>query len=161
MLGSDLLVRRMSDLERCPECGAVWRDGESCEAHFHQMLFWEAENPANGEVHHLAVLCYHLQHPHLYSPETLVMARKMLADFVVGGVTPQEMRRRNKDKVASNKRDWKITGDKISGAYDRPIQWTMTVADVIADGSEHYRESVRAWARSMHEALAAVYPSTL
>ena len=64
-LGSDLLVREMSDLERCPECGAVLHDGETCEAYFHQMLFWEAENPANGEVHHLAVLCYHLQHPHL------------------------------------------------------------------------------------------------
>ena len=84
----------------------------------------------------------------------------MLADFVVGGVTPQEMRRRNKDKVASDKRNWKITGDKTPGAYDQPIPWTMTAADVVANGIESYCESVQEWARSMHEALAAVYPST-
>ena len=52
------------------------------------MLFWEAEKPSLGVVHHLMVLCYHLQHPHLYSPEMLLEARRMLADFVVGSVSP-------------------------------------------------------------------------
>lgn len=149
----------MSDLERCPECGAVLPEGVTCEQHFHQMLYWEAEDPANGVVHHLMVLCYHLQHPHLYSPETLILGRNMLADFVVGGVNPQEMRQRNRDKVASNKRTWKITGDKVPGAYDRSIRWTMTAADVVANSIENYCESVRDWACSMHDSLAAAYPS--
>lgn len=66
----------------CPECGAAWVGQKMCQDDFHQMLFWEAENPAYGEVHHLMVLCYHLQHPSLYSPEGLTEARKLLAEFV-------------------------------------------------------------------------------
>lgn len=56
----------MDASQRCAECGAAWTNGQTCEDHFHQMLFWEAENPrAGAEVHHLMVLCYHLQHPSL------------------------------------------------------------------------------------------------
>ena len=73
--------------QRCPECGASWTNGQTCDDYFHQMLFWEVENPGDGaEVHHLMVLCYHLQHPSLYSPAGLSEARRLLAEFVERGL---------------------------------------------------------------------------
>lgn len=137
---------------RCPECGAVWADDESCETYFHQMLFWEAEQPALGEVHHLMVLCYHLHHPSLYSPEGLIEARRLLAEFVEHGASPSEMRKRHQARVDSGRRDWKITATATShGSYDPPIHWPMTAADVVADGADHYCDNVRQWAQAIDE----------
>lgn len=119
------------------------------------MLAWEAEYPDKTlAVHHLLVLCYHLQHPHLYSPEGLQGAKKILFAFVEEGVTPQEMRRRQRAVVDSGKRTWKITGTPTSyGAYAHPIQWPITVVDVAAGGVEDYLGNAQAWARSICEAL--------
>lgn len=134
----------------CPECGAALSNEAACQDHFYQMLYWEAEEPARGEVHHLMVLCYHLQHPGLYSPEGLIHAQGLLADFVVRGIAPAEVRQRDRGKVASDQRTWKITARPgAHGAYDRPIAWTMTAADVTAGGADHYCDNVRAWARSI------------
>jgi hypothetical protein len=142
---------------RCPECGAVWQDERTCQEHFNQMLAWEAEYPDKTmAVHHLMVLGYHLQHPHLYSPQALQGAKKLLAAFVAEGITPAEARRRQAAVVDSGKRTWKITGTPTSsGAYEHPVQWPMTVVDVTAAGVDPYIENVQAWARSMYEALKA------
>ena len=70
----------------CPACGANLPGGLTCEDCFHQMLFWENEESLLGEVHHLMVLCYHLQHPHLYSQEGLANAAGLLIDFVERGL---------------------------------------------------------------------------
>ena len=143
--------------QRCPECGATWIGAQICKTHFHQMLFWEAEYPALGEVHHLMVLCYHLQHPSLYSPEGLTEARRLLMEFVERGASPAEVRKRNRAWVDSSQRDWKITTTATSdGSYDPPIQWTMTVIDVVAGGADHYCANVRQWAQAINEALKAV-----
>lgn len=118
------------------------------------MLFWEAADPGLGEVHHLMVLCYHLQHPSLYSLDGLVFARHLLFDFIEQGLTPAEVRQRNRDKLDSGKRNWKVKGTSDSqGSYDRPIEWQMTAADVIAGDSHNYIDNVRAWAQSVHEVL--------
>ena len=110
--------------------------------------------PAYGEVHHLTVLCYHLQHPSLYSPESLQYARKLLVDFLVYGLSPAEARLQNKDQLDSGKRQIKITSRRGSqGAYLAPIHWRMTVTDVVAAGKEHYPTAVRAWADSILHAL--------
>lgn len=141
-------------LQNCPECGAAWRDGKTCQDDFHQMLFWEAEYPAIGEVHHLTVLCYHLQHPSLYSPEGLAEARQLLAEFVEHGRTPGEIRKRNRGWVDSGNRSWKIKGTATAhGSYNPPIKWTMTAADVVAGGVNSYCDNVRAWALALHMAL--------
>ena len=138
----------------CPECGAVHLDDATCETDFHQLLAWESEDPQRWEVHHLTVLCYHLQHPSLYSPETLTGGLQLLTDFVEGGVTPGEIRRRNKVKLSSTHRKFKITGTvDRHGAHDRPILWTMRAVDVVAAGPDRYCESVRAWARAMQAVL--------
>jgi hypothetical protein len=141
-------------MQVCPECGAEWHDGETCQDYFYQMLFWEAENPANSVVHHLMVLCYHLQHASLYSPEGLREAIKLLDDFLVHGLTPEQVRKLNRSAVNSSTRTWKITGTPTShGTYTPPIAWTMTAADVIEGGKDTYCDSVRNWARSVHEAV--------
>lgn len=138
----------------CPECGAAWADGQACQEYFHQMLFWENEDPVNGEVHHLMVLAYHLQHPSLYAPDGLKAAKGLLVDFLEKGLTTEDVRKRDRDVVDSGKRGWKIKATATSqGSYDHPVTWTMTAGDVVAAGIAKYRESVRAWAQSIYEAL--------
>ncbi len=64
---------------RCPECETPWTNGHTCQGSFYQMLGWESERPSVlGEVHHLMVLCYHLQHPSLYSPEGLSLSTPLM-----------------------------------------------------------------------------------
>ena len=146
----------MGTTSYCPECGANLPDGNTCQDYFYQLLYWENEDPVNGEVHHLLVLCYHLQHPSLYSSEGLVNAQEILRQFVEEGVSPADMVKRNRDKVASDKRHWKIKPTAESrGSYPDPIHWSMTTADVIAGGSAHYRDNVRAWGHSTFETLKA------
>ena len=144
----------MIDLHPCPECGAALAGTTTCQDHFHQMLYWETEVPARGEVHHLMVLCYHLQHPGLYSPAGLQHALGLLDDFIVRGKSPAEVRQLNRDKVASDQRTWTITARPgAQGAYERPIVWTLTAADVIAGGADAYCDTVRLWARSVYAAI--------
>jgi hypothetical protein len=141
----------------CPECGAVWGGGKTCRDDFDQMLAWEYEDLARfGAVHHLMVLCYHLQHPSLYSPEGLSYGRQLLVDFIERGVTPSEVHQRNRERVDSSSRAWKIRGTPAShGDYEHPVAWRMTAADVIAGGTEHYCDNVRAWARAVLDDLKA------
>ncbi|MBX3063421.1 MAG: hypothetical protein KF726_10630 [Anaerolineae bacterium] len=143
-----------TELAICPECGASWQDGLTCQDYFYQMLYWENEYPGHGVVHHLLVLCYHLQHPRLYSAEIMPGVLKMLYDFVEGGVSPQEMRRSMRARVDSGKRDFKITARADSqGSYSHPVHWTMRAGDVVARGADEYIASVNLWARSMLDAL--------
>ena len=137
----------------CPECGAAWQGSKACEEAFYQMGYWEMDNRLL-EVHHLMVLCYYLQHPSLYSPEGLREAQRLLVGFVEGGKTPQEVVRREHDRLAAGARGFKIKGTPGShGAYDRPVRWTMTVVDVVARGEAAYYASVREWACSVLAAL--------
>ena len=118
------------------------------------MLAWEQENPGYGVVHHLMVLCYHLQHPSLYSSEGFSGAIRLLDDFVGRSLSPEQVRKRDRAVVDSSKRTWKIKGTPAAhGVYDRSVHWTMTAANVIEKGVGNYCESVRDWARSMHDAL--------
>jgi len=139
----------------CPECGAIWHEEQTCQDSFHQMLFWENENPRDGsDVHHLMVLCYHLQHPRLYSPEGLSAAMHLLADFLEHDVTPEYVRRHHRATVDSRTRRWNIKGTSAShGVYTPPMRWTMTADQVITSGQGSYGESVRTWARSIYETL--------
>ena len=114
------------------------------------MLYWEAQDPRLGQVHHLMVLCYHLQHPGLYSQEGLEQAKRLLSDFVEAGVSPQEIRRRNRIKVASQSRKWKI---KATDTSQGKVQWEIVAQDVVAGGKHNYCESVQKWARATLETL--------
>jgi Family of unknown function (DUF5946) len=142
------------DETRCLECGAAWTDGQTCADHFNLMGFWELDFQLY-EVHHLMVLCYHLQHPGLYSPEGLSGAMRLLVQFVETGASPQAVRRQIGKAVSSNIRKYRITGTERShGDYPHPTPWTMTAADVVAAGVDAYYDSVRAWARSVLDVLS-------
>ena len=131
----------------CPECGAPWTGGRTCADDFHQLLFWENERPELGEVHHLMVLCYHLQHPSLYSAEGLAHARQLLDTFVTENLSPEEVRRRQRAAVDSGGRGWIVTARPGNhGAYERPPAWQLRAQDVVAGGPDQYRENVRRWA---------------
>lgn len=145
----------MADRPFCPECGALWSGDQTCQACFYQMLYWENERPVDGaQVHHLMVLCYHIQHPSLYSPEGLEAAIHLLVDFLEGGVTPLQARQRNRWRVDSGRRDWKIKGGTAGPAsYATPMRWEMTAVDVVQAGVEKYCEQVRLWARATLDAL--------
>lgn len=138
----------------CPSCGAIHDDDRRCIDDFHQMLYWESEDPARGAVHHLMVLCYHLQHPELYSADGLRGALELLEQFVGQGLSPEQVRRQTRSRVDSAKRDWTVTareGDR--GAYDPPVRWKMTAADVVRAGPDAYVASVGAWAEAAYRAV--------
>lgn len=114
------------------------------------MLFWENETPDHGTVHPIMVLCYHLQHPGLLSPEGLVSMKSLLIDFLYHNLNPEEVRRRNRSKLSSTQRGWKIKATAVRKAtYVQPIEWSVTAQDVTAAGSNNYLETVRGWAKSI------------
>jgi hypothetical protein len=138
----------------CPDCYASHPEGITCQDDFYQMLYWEADFPELGVVHHLMVLCYHLQHPHMYTAAGLVEGRRLLDDFLVRGLSTEEVRWSNRERLDSGNRSFNIkskSGDQ--GKYPSPPSWKMTAADVVAGGPQHYIEKVKSWARSVAEAL--------
>ena len=137
----------------CPECGAPWPAGTTCQDYFSQLLAleWQHSLP---DVHHLLVLAYHLQHPGLYSPAGLEYSLGLLVGFLEVGLSPQAVRRLERGALDSGKRRFTITARPgARGAYPRPVPWTMTAADVVAAGVDVYYEQVRAWARSILASL--------
>lgn len=138
----------------CSRCGAVLQPDKTCQDDFYQMLYWEAEDPSRGIVHHLMVLCYHLQHPHLYSPEGIATGKELLISFVEQGLAPEIVRQREREAVNSKNRDWKITARPGQiGKYEHPVKWTMTAMDVVANGADAYLVSVRTWAQAVLDDL--------
>jgi hypothetical protein len=137
-------------LSFCPECGAPWQVGLTCADCFHQMLYWENENPLLGAVHHLMVLAYHLQHPSLYSPEGLAYSLQLLADFLKHDLTPEQARKQNRFVVSSENRRWKIhAGPYVHACYAHPVSWQMTSRDVVSAGSDQYIRNVQNWSYSI------------
>jgi hypothetical protein len=100
------------------------------------------------------VLGYHLQHPSLYAADGLTEGKRLLVEFLQKGTSTEEIRRQNKARVDSGKRNWKIKATATSqGAYAHPVEWKMTAADVVVGGADLYCENVEEWARLMLEAL--------
>ena len=138
----------------CEQCGASLAEGRTCQDDFHQLLFWEAENPEFWQVHHLTVLCYHLQHPNSYSAEGLAGAKKLLVDFLEEGLTTEDVRKHERHSLDSGNREWRVRGDESSrGKYRNPINWKISVRDVVLGGKQHYPDHVRKWANSILDAL--------
>jgi hypothetical protein len=146
----------MSSIQCCPECHTVWIE-HTCQDYFHQMLLWDFEyTGSNPGVHHLAVLCYYLQHPGLYSPDGLNGAMQLLTDFLVRGLSPQAVRQRDKTKLDSGNRKNNIKASPASrGAYSHPVNWTITAKDVVEGGLDAYSDNVRAWAQAVLQDLKA------
>ncbi len=145
----------------CTSCGAVYIDAMTCQDDFYQMLYWEHELMAEGmnlmEVHFLMVASYHMQHPHLYSSETLVTIRHNVSEFLQGRLGLDQIHRATGEAARSDRRRHKITGHNGNhGGYATPVQWTMRAMDVVAAGKDQYVSNVRRWAKSVIAALEDV-----
>jgi len=137
----------------CEICGAVQVEGWTCESAFHQMLVWEfSDENGAGSVHHLSVLCYHLQHPQLYSPQGLRHALDLLVAFE-SGATPEQVR--EEARASLKERTWPIRGSVSAGfgTYAHPVHWTTHAPQVVAGGSAGYVDRVQAWSTSILTAL--------
>lgn len=140
----------------CSACGAEISVDHTCETDFHQFMFWEQEFPEVYIVHHLMVLGYYLQHPHLYSPQGLDGAKHQLEEFIEMDISPEAMRQKIRKSVDSGKRDFPITAREGQlGKWEHPFTWTMRACDVVAGGAENYIENIRKWARSIYDDLKA------
>ena len=144
---------RRGALDACEACGAPRLDGRSCDDDFHTLLAWEYERPELRQLHHLLVLTYHVQHPHLYSPEGLAYARRMLADFLVG-MSSAAARARGQAVLGSDRRGWKLTATPTSrGSHPRRPYYPLTVAAVVDAGIDLAAEQIDRWARTTQAAL--------
>lgn len=142
----------------CPECGAPCGDGESCITNLHALLYLEsianidtATRAADrGEVAHFyAVGCYILQHPEgmNYRTDTIIEVRHSIADHLSGRLSVEALRKRVRLVADGPSRIRRRTGDEAPGwSVD---EWPMTVADVLAGGTEAYHERVTEWAESV------------
>jgi hypothetical protein len=142
-------------MHTCASCGAPLPEGGACIDRFHLLLAWEWEY-AVYDVHHLLVLCYYVQHPHLYSRAGLACALELLTAFVTDEAHPAVMRERIAPAAASGVRTTPITarpGDE--GRFAHPVVWTMTARDVVENGPAAYYSSVHAWAASALASLRA------
>lgn len=139
----------------CPACGAPADEKDAwCRLAFEQCLVWDFINPQAGAVHHLTVLCYHLQHPHYYSRAGLDHAKHLLTQFLIAGKSPESLRQEIRHRVQSDVREFKISATETDkGAYAKPIAWSLTAYDVMGDGIDGYPERVHGWAKSVYDAL--------
>ncbi len=140
---------------QCSECRGKLFDGKVCRDYFEEMITWDFEDFLGaGTVHHLTVLCYNLQHPSLYSKKGLDDAKNFLAEFVMKKASFEEHDRRNRERLSSDVRDWKIVGTPEDyGKYATQPDWTMHASDVAMAGREGYEARVQSWAESVYKDL--------
>ncbi|HMX19672.1 MAG TPA: DUF5946 family protein [Anaerolineales bacterium] len=124
----------------CPECGAT-----NCESRFHEFLALEFSNAAYGNVHHLTVAAYMLQHSSKLTREGWRYERELLRAFLVENKTPAFIRRQNRDRVDDSKRTFKIKSKDGSPFINR-FAWTKTILNVRAENAEVYCADITTWA---------------
>ena len=118
----------------------------ACETRYHECLVKEFTEAGYGEVHHLTVAAYMLQHASKLTQKGWLETRSLLREFLVENKSPAEVRKQNKRKVDSGMRDWKIVLDGGAPKLDE-ADWSKTVLDVRMENAEVYCVDVTAWAR--------------
>ena len=140
---------------KCEECGAPLPPGESCRDYLNQMIVWDFDDFTGvGQIHHLTVISYNLQHPSLYSRKGLEYAKTSLLEFSKNPTAYTKHGMHDLKTLSSDVRDWKITGTAADhGNYEEKPVWTMRASDVVAGGLGNYVENVKRWSSSIIEAL--------
>lgn len=138
-------------MAQCPECGAAWVEGASCEEIFHACLAMEFTDPAYGAVHNLTVPAYYLQHPSLLSHKGWQEMQATLAGFLIAGVSVGEMRRRAAERLDSGERDFSFRKGEPKDLTG--IVWSQTIADIRLDDAKSYRAGIRGWAQAVLDDL--------
>ena len=155
--GSQLLSydTPMKESTKCTECEAILPKSATCRDYLNEMIKWDFEDFTGvGQVHHLTVLSYNLQHPSVYSEKGLENAKKSLAKFILHPTSYTEHGTEDVKNLASDVREWKITstvGDQ--GKYIIKPIWEMTAKDVAEEGVVNYVENVKKWSESVLKAL--------
>ncbi|MBV9259473.1 MAG: hypothetical protein JO215_15760 [Ktedonobacteraceae bacterium] len=144
--------------ERCPECGALLTEGNTCQSIFDEVLSLEYTNPEYGKVHFLTVTCFMIQHGR-YSDEALAWAKSALRAYLDEGVTAQQIRQRTAKETNRATRTWKIT--RQAGAPPLPkVAWSTTIADVaqsLQDAGK-YCEQIEKWAHITLQEMEVMQP---
>jgi hypothetical protein len=119
------------------------------------MIGWDfADFAGVGQVHHLTVLCYYLQHPSHYSSEGLKNAINILKKVIENNLSDKQLYQSESEIFSSSNRDWKVTGSPSDyGKYQAKIPWSLTVSAVVKDGVEKYPDHVKEWAKTIYEDL--------
>lgn len=128
----------------CPECGAQ----ADCQAMFDQCLALEFSDPGYGAVHHLTVAAFMLQHSSRLSLQGWQHMRQLLADFLIAGKSPQEIRKQNREVVNSANRTWKIISRDGQPKIKRR-SWSKTIDQVRLESVDAYCGDITAWAASV------------
>lgn len=131
---------------RCPQCGAAWDSGLTCQDIFDDFLVHDYTDPGYGAVHALTVACYMVQHGQ-YSDEGLRWIARQLRAILEEGMSADELREVATHDVQPG-RTWKVNRGPDDPGLP-PIRWSMTIVDVFARvrDADSYRAAIRAWAR--------------
>jgi len=141
----------------CHECGASVPEGKNCQDYLNSLITWDFQDFMGvGQIHHLTVVCYNLQHPRLYSQKGLEDAKCFLREFMGTNFSFEEHDKRNRESLASDVRDWKISGSPLDhGSYKIVPTWTMTAKDIVDGGLGNYPNNVKKWSQSIYVAIKA------
>lgn len=136
----------------CAECGTELQGVLRCQEYFERMLAWDFSDFAGvGQVHHLMVLCYYLQHPSHYSPEGLTHAIQILKKVIEESFTDRDLYQEESAVFSSTNRTWNVSGTEEShGTYVTKIPWSMTVSAVVKEGISQYPTKVKEWAQTIY-----------
>lgn len=143
----------------CPECGAVWPAGRSCQAAFDEFLTWEFAEAAYGEVHFLTVAVFMTQHGR-YTRKAQAWITRQLRAHLIDGVPVEQIRQGAQRTAGQAQREWKVMRQPGDPPVRR-LEWDMTIADVVRahEAAEldaaAYRAAVTEWARATLRQLEA------
>lgn len=140
---------------KCAECGAELEPGKTCRDYLNEMIKWDFEDFLGvGQIHHLTVLCYNLQHPSVYSKIGLEEAKKDLEIFLANPEKFTEHDKVHRENLSSDVRDWKIIGTADDhGKYLAAPEWSMRADDIVKAGLDNYVENVKNWGESVSDSL--------
>lgn len=133
----------------CPECGARIPDGGSCRDNFSQLLTleWQVPDGAGTIAHFFAVSSYALQHPDSmnYTVEAITRLKSAVEQALATRCSVESLR----DSARSASKGAHVTrrpGEPVP--HWGIFEWSVTVEDVIAGGTDDYLQHVRYWAAS-------------
>ncbi len=130
----------------CPQCGALIRNGVTCEEAFHQMLALEFEDESFNDIHFLTVATYMIQHGQ-YSPAALVWIEERLREYLHDGVSTSRIRRQAVQHMDGKQRNWKVLRQPDEPPQDF-IPWSITIQEVFQSYQDPpgYCRAVKHWA---------------
>lgn len=136
--------------DTCPECGAPRLDGLTCWEQLGLLIAWEFNDPELAAKHFLTVASYNLQHPAMFTDESIAGLRTAYIEHLDQGLAVTEIRKRNSKAYDGKARVLRPEGER------RPVlrTWSMTIADVYTpDRPEGAAQRVADWANAIRKEL--------